>query len=242
MAICWERFCSLFYLEAMIRFLEWDTNCFGFKVGRVDADSNFNVDKIRQEALSNHFKLLYIYTNTQQQQLSDFFCDTKLTFENCNIVLKALRSNGVGSYKGRMIDEDIYSIALESGLYSRYNLDPNFPHNCFEKLYRCWIENSVFTDFADDVLIHSTGNNVNGLLTYKVSERTAVIGIVAIGEKFRGKGIGSSLMNYYHSQLIREKVMRSVVVTQGVNIDACFFYKKCGYHIINKQYIYHLWL
>ena len=56
-------------------------------------------------------------------------------------------------------------MALASGEYSRYKLDERFNRECFETLYKDWIRNSVYEDFATDVLVASLNDKDVGLLT-----------------------------------------------------------------------------
>jgi ribosomal protein S18 acetylase RimI-like enzyme len=68
------------------------------------------------------------------------------------------------------------------------------------------------------------------------------IGLIAVNEKTRSKGIGSKLIAaadaFYHANGIGQ----STVITQASNIQACRFYEKAGFQVIKKEYVYHWWL
>ena len=132
-------------------------------------------------------------------------------------------------------------MALASGEYSRYKLDERFNKECFEKLYKDWIVNSVNKEFATDVLVASVNDKDVGLLTYKMVGDVSTIGLLAVSASHRGLHIGKQLMKCYQESLPPE-VTTLKVVTQGVNQIARRFYENCGYSIEDKSYTYHLWI
>lgn len=132
-------------------------------------------------------------------------------------------------------------MALASGEYPRYKLDERFNRECFEILYKDWIGNSVYEDFAIDVLVASFNDKEVGLLTYKVAGTTATMGILAVEYTDRELHIGKHLIQYYHEALPPE-ITSLKVVTQGANRIVRRFYESCGYSIEDTSYTYHLWI
>lgn len=129
---------------------------------------------------------------------------------------------------------------MASGEYSRYKLDKNFGEECFVKLYKDWICNSIEKDFATDVLVAIENNHEVGLLTYKVVSGVSTIGILAVATSHRGLHIGKQLMQCYHESLSPDITILKVV-TQGANQIARQYYENCGYSIEDISYTYHLW-
>lgn len=226
-----------------IHLLNWDTKNFGFKIGYIEIDKleNFSIDQLKNDAKKDDFKLIYLKSSSLLNNLSSFF-DEKLVYSKKQEGIDEFICSEIESYKSTsIIESEIYDLALKSGEYSRYKLDSNFPIGCFHLLYKKWIENSIYTDFATDVLVYRVKDKPVGLLTYRNDGYISNIGIIAVNQEYQGCGIGSKLIRYYHS-LLRNRVKFFDVVTQGINKPAKLFYEKNGYKLISKTYIYHLWI
>ena len=222
--------------------LDWDSLNFGFKVGlyKVDLTDKFSLDKLTEKARKEGFRLIYISSPHKINDTSLFY-DEKLVYSKENENIKECDICDIVSYTSQDIESDIYDLAIGSGKYSRYRLDKKFPVDKFYLLYRKWIENSVLTDYATDVLIYRMEGKAVGLLTYKNEGDNSNIGIIAVNPAFQGCGIGHKLMKHYQSQL-GDNIKTLDVVTQGVNEVAKTFYEKNGYTITSRTYIYHLWI
>lgn len=222
--------------------LDWDSLNFGFKVGtyKVDLVDKFLLNKLTEKARKEGFCLIYINSPYKIND-SSLFYDEKLVYTKENENIKDCGISNIVSFTLQNIESDIYDLAIGSGKYSRYRLDKKFPIDKFHLLYRKWIENSVFTDYATDVLIYRIEGKAVGLLTYKNDGDKSNIGIIAVNPDFQGCGIGNKLMKYYQSRL-DDKIKTLEVITQGVNEVAKTFYEKNGYAITSRRYIYHLWI
>lgn len=225
-----------------IQFLDWDTKHFGFKIGAIDIDKkrDFSLEQLKDEALIAGYRLVYLKSCSLLNG-SSLFYDEKLVYSKTKDNVKDFICPEIELYNSESIEPEIYELALKSGEYSRYRLDPNFPIECFNLLYHKWIENSIFTDYATDVLVYRMDNRPVGLLTFKNSRGISNIGIIAVDPKSQGCGVGSKLIKHYQS-LLGDSIKVLDVVTQGVNIPARCFYEKNGYTITSKTYIYHLWI
>ena len=226
-----------------IHILNWDTENFGFKIGYIEINNcdNLLVEQLKKDAKKENFKLIYLKSPSLLNNISLFF-DEKLVYSKNQEKINEFSCPEIESYRNTsIIESEIYDLALKSGEYSRYKLDNNFPVDCFRVLYKKWIENSIYTDFATDVLVYKIKNKPVGLLTYKHEEDKSNIGIISVNQEFQGCGIGSKLIKYYHS-LLKNKVKVFDVVTQGVNNPAKSFYEKNGYKLTSRTYIYHLWI
>ena len=54
--------------------------------------------------------------------------------------------------------------------------------------------------------------------------------------------MGTVLINYLQNYLYDKNYKELQVPTQETNIPAINFYKKLGFKLIKKEYIYHRWL
>lgn len=225
-----------------IQYLDWDTKYFGFKTGTIEFSlkENLPLEQLKKCARSAKYKLVYLKTPFLLDDHSIYY-EEKLVYSKTKEKVEEFLCPEIEPYRAEIIEPEIYELALNSGKYSRYKLDHSFPPDCFRLLYHKWIENSVYTDYATDVLVYRIDNKSVGLLTYKNDKDRSNIGIIAVNPNFQGCGVGRKLIKRYQCLLGNDiKVLN--VVTQGVNQIAKYFYEKNGYKITSKTYVYHLWL
>lgn len=94
---------------------------------------------------------------------------------------------------------------------------------------------------AFKVLIAKENDDLAGMITLGEKDGRGDIGLLAIDSKYRGKGIGMSLINAAENEF--KKIFKEgQVVTQQDNQAACSLYEKSGYEIEKVESIYHIWL
>jgi GNAT superfamily N-acetyltransferase len=114
---------------------------------------------------------------------------------------------------------------------SRFYTDPFFSKEDGDRLYQAWIENSVKGEAADIVFhIPKTGF----ITCRKSGKHSGEIVLIGIWNNFRGKGLGTALvqkaMKWFKSQNIKSITVR----TQLKNIKAIHFYLQLGFAL--KEY------
>jgi len=140
--------------------------------------------------------------------------------------------------------EQLVTLAIEAGVLSRFNVDPRFPKNKFESLYRTWIERSTLGELADAVWVASRlGDDAAlvGMVTVSVSGAMGQIGLISVLDSARGRGVGRLLMEKAHHWLIGQSAIRATVVTQLANQPACRLYEQVGYTLHDVECCYHFW-
>jgi dTDP-4-amino-4,6-dideoxy-D-galactose acyltransferase len=135
--------------------------------------------------------------------------------------------------------EDLYSLAYESGKYSRFHLDPQFKQEDFKRLYRTWIDQSLNGTQAKDVLVYLLNNKMAGFLTYQYEEQQGELGLLAVAPEFQGMGIGRAFFHHIEGLFLRSGIDTITFPTQAINLPACRFYDQQGYQIIEVLYIKH---
>lgn len=232
----------------MIQLAEWDTVNFGFKVGSIFINNlnNFNLANIKKEAKDKEYSLVYLKFNEKVNE--NLFRKERVFYEKRIFYGKIhdtpiyfTNDYHIKSYKQLSLTKDIYDLSFISGSFSRYKLDPMFPKHSFTTLYQKWIEQSVYTNFAKDVLVYEIDRKPIGLLTYTIEGSKSCIGLFAVNKNYRSQGIATKLLQYYN-QILPSDVKMMKVTTQGINKPAMSCYEKNGYNIINEQYIIHYWL
>lgn len=229
----------------MIHYLPWDSDFFGLRIGRVDISCKEDWRILEQtiaEGLS--YNLLYIFDKECIGLPADKakLVDIKVVYKKDVSNSSMLDLSSIHQYKNRVPDKDLYSLALVSGQYSRYNLDKKFPQGSYERLYRRWIENSVNGQMADAVFYYLEEDTKIGMVTLRREGETASIGLIASAPMCQGKGIGTKLIEASETWLFSKGIKLLEVATQRNNIYACRFYEKLGFVPVSETNIYHLWL
>lgn len=234
-------------MELEIKKLDWDTDYFGFPVQLLELKEQLNNDFVTTLA-GKVEKLCYVYSENEIHEKDKFsYHGTKVVFEKkCESSLKVQTTNI------QLVDQEyfdkhssqIMQLAFLSGQYSRFNIDPNFNTNDFERLYDIWIEKAI--NKTNDNLIFVLKKDDDypiGLLTAKLDflNCTCTVGLLSVDINFQGKGIGKEMLQNLERICIENKMKTIFIPTQLENVGACKFYKNLGYTIFSKTNIYHFW-
>jgi dTDP-4-amino-4,6-dideoxy-D-galactose acyltransferase len=234
--------------------LDWDTNHFGFPVGRIAAViADEELEAALSQARTCGYRLLYWATavdRTPTLRLLDEFggrlVDRKVTFARSlsadDQPTKACAA-AILPYQATKHSSELFALAVAAGAYSRFAIDPRIPREKFERLYEIWIERSMRGEIADAVLVarDSATGPIAGMITVKVTDGVGNIGLVAVAASHRGRGLGSQLMDAAHCWMISRGATKTTVVTQAVNSPACRLYERAGYAIEQAETLYHFW-
>ncbi len=230
----------------------WDSDFFGYKIGRIHADNMQAADLQVQieQAKNNGYSLIYLFvdpddnlSNTAARENGARLVDRKITFRICvNDAMAAGKDMHIKDYEPGYPSDKLIDLSLQSGLYSRYKIDAHFKNREFERLYLAWIENSLTRKIADHTFVYVEDEKELGVVTVRIKPDLAQIGIIAVDESARGKSIGSKLMNQVIAVVREKEVAMLDVATQTDNINACNFYKKLGFHANHRENVYHIWL
>jgi ribosomal protein S18 acetylase RimI-like enzyme len=220
--------------------LEWDSLFFNKKIGQVEFEKDGDLGDVQR------FDLLYVKQTEDEFFEIDHFkqthAETKVVFS------KALSRNNlpIDSFVFLAFDinrskDQIYQLAFESGKFSRFKLDENFKANEFEELYKTWVDNSFSKKIADAVLIYKEQNVILGFISYKMFGDYAIVGLIAVCPEHQRKGVGKKLVAAVENELSNKLIKELRIPTQLKNEQACGFYAKLGYKIIEQISIKHYW-
>lgn len=232
--------------------LDWDSHLFGYGIAsiRPDCMTHDELDKVIHELKKNRIRLLYCFVNPDDElsinsieEASGKLVDTKITFfTSISRDIKYQKSDFIRPYDLKYTSGELKKLAFQSGLFSRFKIDPNFQNYEFEKLYTEWIEKSVRKEISDEVLVYYEDNIEKGFVTVAIKKNTGVVGLIAVDEGERGKSIGKKLMNAVLTYLSEKNTYMVEVATQKANEAACRFYETLGFEIKNTINVYHLWI
>jgi dTDP-4-amino-4,6-dideoxy-D-galactose acyltransferase len=239
--------------EAPCKFLEWDSDFFGLRIGRVTENQLQPeiIEQINQWAEVQRIDCLYFLAeigdlNTIRQAESNEFrlVDIRVTLEK--IIDQSIpipQPDSIGSI--RLVGPDdlnaLKAIARVSYHDTRFHTDTNFPVSRADALYEIWIEKSC-KGFADAVFVMDIDNQPVGYIScHLLGEGKGNIGLVGVSQDSRGKSIGRLLIDSALNWLVGKNVTQVSVVTQGRNIKAQRLYQRRGFLTRSLQFWYHRW-
>jgi len=216
----------------MIQYLDWDSDFFGFKIGKLtisDTDKILTcVDEFKK------FDFVYIFSTTPLN-ITVPLIDIKVTFQK--YTQKNEVSTKVEEFQSHLHSyQELLELAYQSGHDSRFLKDPFFGPTAFQRLYKKWIDNAIADEFTK-VLVYVEQNKLIGFVTYTIKNDGVSIGLIAVSKEAQGKGVGKKLIDVVETNLSEDITL--TVSTQKTNVGACNFYPKLGFEILSTQYIYH---
>ena len=131
--------------------------------------------------------------------------------------------------------KQIFHISDEAfyGNHNRYTDDVFLKKYC-KKIHRAWMVNSI-QGFADYHCGYFQGKDLLGFGTLHFRKGHSVIGLVAAAKRYRGQGIGSSIVRALMAAAVRHGSQEIIVKTQGTNFPAVNLYIKNGFSIFDAE-------
>lgn len=235
----------------IIELLEWDSVCFGKRIGKFtiqyEEDWVALENTLRSSSISS-YDLLYIFVSDCVAITPSFLkktgikhVDTKCVYNKFLVNTTISSNSDIYLFKSSDNLSQLYQLAFESGQLSRFKTDKHFSIHDFTKLYMHWIDNSVAGFIADAVYVHKIEDDIMGMVTLKIKDEKGMIGLIATDTAHRSTGIGKALLDHTERFLIQKGVYHLEVVTQDANKRACQFYERNGFICTEKTLIYHFW-
>lgn len=221
--------------------IHWDTIFFGLSIGKLTVTNPKTFDLNAFKENSKDFDLIYIFSDYEIDGLC--LVDKKEVFIKGDITNNKYFFNDTVSFSSKIHSYDqLLNLALQSGKYSRFNVDKNFKHDEYKKLYSEWINKSVSKELAIDIIIKIINNKIIGLSTLNTkTDSLAEIGLVAVDPEYRGHGIAKELIKRTICKAQELKFRSLQVVTQHNNIAATKLYTSTGFKSESITNIYHYW-
>lgn len=235
-------------MSSDLQVLEWDTNFFGFGVCKVQVEPGACVEQAITRARAAGMKLAYWFAEPADadaprvaKAINAKLVDRKATYllELAHAAPAALDAR---IERATEVSGQLRALALQSGQYSRFKIDPNVGPGLFERMYTIWLERAVDGTIAREVLVYREGGRELGFVTIGIKNGRANIGLIAVDAEARSKGIGVHLVNAALSKAKEWGAAQIDVVTQKDNLGACRFYERSGFTQERVEHIYHVWL
>lgn len=233
--------------------LSWDTEVLGINVAKIIPERMTPelLQKVLSDLKQQQVQLVYWASESQDPvsqraalESHGVMADYKTTYL---IKLSHLKTQPeadpeVVPYSSSEPDNDLINLAYESGLYSRFKIDPRISDDQFKKVYRLWITNSVRKQIAQEVLVIKRNQRIVAMLTLGEKNQRGDIGLLAVDPNYRGQKLGSKLVYAAQAWCIKQGYAHGQVVTQQLNLPAAALYEKCDYSIEKVENFFHFWL
>lgn len=228
--------------------LAWDTEFFGFRIGRVQqsaftsADVRYVLDWCAQQRIV----CLYLLADSRDGATTRAVEDAGFHLADIRVTLERSSTESAPPPPGLRLatEADIPELAAMAAAHhtlSRFYFDPGFPRERCGALYADWIEKSCRGD-AQAVFVAEEDRRIAGYITCHHEPTVGRIGLAGVVDWARQRGVGARLvtgsLDYFRSQ----GVDRVTVVTQGRNIAAQRLYETCGFRIRSVELWHHWWL
>lgn len=229
-----------------VKRLDWDSDFFGLRIGRAEVISEEDATRLVSQvnALKEIFDLIYVFA---RHGLAFSANNAELVDEKTVYLLKEFpgfekNSDVIVWDKDRGVTNDLLHLAMVSGAFSRFRSDNRFPVGSYERLYSCWIEQSVKQGMASEVFCYMEDDVPRGMVTLNRKADTGTIGLVAIHENYQHRGIGYSMMRHVIRYAQEYDCSKLSVTTQLENVSACKLYEKVGFQVESVTDVWHWWL
>jgi dTDP-4-amino-4,6-dideoxy-D-galactose acyltransferase len=235
------------FTQSTIKYLDWDSLFFKLKIGKVDVDlaSEDIFVYILDQKRNSDYDLIYLTADMVDKAANCWLDENGIVPMNIKItfhktILDPTRDNPlkIEKYSG-ITSSKLIQLAFESGHKSRFRKDERLNFR-FKDMYQTWIEKSVNGELADVVLISNDNNEISGFVTIKKNIKRGIIGLIAVDQHLRGRGIGRGLLMAAENWCSSEGCDELIVATQLENSEACNLYLRNGYTRLSSQYIFHI--
>lgn len=220
--------------------LPWDSHFFDRSVYKLVINSDqFNWALLKDLKAES---LVYVFSNGPVAELAEPV-DIKVTLE-CEMRSRKLSADFASTCEIYDAQEQLRStfheLAVTSSRMSRFRLDSKLGPAKADEMYKIWIDKAINDPVGHRVIFVRDGLDVAGMISVKILPSHFSIELVAVADKFQGKGYGKELMSRC-MRLAEEMNIKTVsVATQSQNDAACRLYQKFGFVIKDITYVYHL--
>jgi dTDP-4-amino-4,6-dideoxy-D-galactose acyltransferase len=217
------------------RLLDWDTEFWGLRVGGAEG-----VEGLGQWAIENTIGLMCVLIDAdapdeaQRAEEQGFrFMDVRVTLHR-----ETIRCGGMAREAKPADLPALKAIAGVSHRITRFYADPTLDDELCDDLYEEWIRRSL-AGWADAVLVIDVDEEPVGYVTVHLNEETSSIGLIAVQEEMRGKGIGTMLVSSAVAWAHAHDAKQMTVVTQGRNIAAQRLFQHGGFRTSGTALWFH---
>ena len=246
--MCTRRSVRLGAESAPGELLRWDSDFWGIAIGRVaDGEvTDARLARVEEWAAGAGLDCLYLLAPAEDPASVHVAEGGGFRVMDLRVELRRPaggRAGQTGVREAREEDRDaLRAIARSSHRITRFYADPNFADKRCDDLYDTWITRSL-DGWADGVLVVESAGSAAGYVTCHLDEdeRRGSIGLIAVAEAARGKGLGLALTRGAVSWCGARSMEEMSVVTQGRNVAALRTFEQAGFRMSSVAVWLHKW-
>lgn len=238
--------------HALVEFLTWDSEFFGFRIARVKQTqlSNADISVINAWAATEKIDCLYFLAESDDahsvriaEQNNFALVDIRVTLDISLQGDYAPLAQTIRLAQAADVDR-LKAISSASYQNSRFYYDAHFPTEKNNQLYAIWVEklfNHAITNAENHRVLVADQGAVAGFITCEIKNGVGEIGLFAVDSAQQGAGLGGALINAALAWFAAQGVSHVQVVTQGRSITAQRAYQRAGFKTRQMQLWYHRW-
>lgn len=231
--------------------LDWDSDFFEKRIGRVLLENHTNFDPISfLDEANQNFDLVYVFSYQNMLSLEtvllanldlvDIMITMSMPFD------EKLHSEKKYDFKNSLTQNEIiecYDIAEKTAVVSRFYTEQLIGPEKTKMLYRKWIDNGFNKTFSDGLFLVEKKDSVVGIHLIKVDKKNKVgyFTLTGVNPNCKRLGIGRKLWNQafgFFSNETNINIIKSPFSFK--NTESFNFHLKMGFNKIEEiKYIYH---
>ena len=236
----------------IIEKLNWDTEFFGMKVGRLviyNADE-FDCHRFNSLVLDQKYQLVYVYSFKNMLRLDQVI---KANLELVDIQIgmkKKFIKNDMEkinyNFREQLTQNELlecYRITEQIVPVSRFYNEPLIGQLKTIELYRKWIDNTLNKEFLDGMFLAYDEQKIIGLNLIKTDliNKLGYCSLIGVDSDYKGKGIGRQLWYQAFSYWAEETDIDTCKVNFSLkNTESFNFHLNLGFNKTEEvKFIYH---
>lgn len=228
--------------------LPWDTEFFGFPVGRIVLPETAAEPVRLEETITQAGNVLtYVFlpagnsATCETEKLRSALAGLGGKCRDLKTIYRktmhpSCEKHNAGTCAIQM-SPALEELAYASGWCSRFATDERLTP-FFRPMYRIWLQRELA---RGKVFVRPNQNNPQGMTTVSIQNGIGKIGLVAVNTNSCGHGIGTALLQDVDYWLMQQGVGTCEVVTQGMNLSARRLYEKSGFALHVQMEVWHVW-
>ncbi|MCF0140854.1 MAG: GNAT family N-acetyltransferase [Mogibacterium sp.] len=232
--------------------LDWDTEFFGVKCGRLLVDDVSELSDVKDEDFQK-YDFTSIYNVNNEPTVNKWIGENTIAFlvdVNVQLEKKALSARDEADAEiiienATEIDKetvDQMSVERDDFKYSKFVRDEKLSERDGYCVYKEWLKNSLKAEhkyFA----YYPSGDTVGGYILFSVNEedKAVTIELAKVNENLRGRRVATRMLDAVERFAVLEGYRKLRVGTQMNNIPAINLYHSRGYKETSRTSVFHLW-
>ncbi len=217
---------------------KWLSDQFGYSVYNIKSLNSKTIDKV--DKINKNNLIIYKTKNIKNKKIflqkNNFKLIENTILFSFNIKKKYNFDSNCRLSKNTD-KKELVNLSKKSFINSRFFKDTKIPKITGEKIKSNWIKNFFDGKRGNSIVVYEKNKKICGFILLIYKKNNLIIDLIAVNKKFRGKNIGSKLIE--SSIFLYNKAKKIYAGTQLSNKSSIRFYKKNKFRITEKGYTFH---